>query len=599
MLLEHVRIEELEDHLAAAMDAPVWPGMHHQRDRAAIRERAKAVGLWDRLAEWARPEPIEVLPRSLYRQYRREGIREPYMERYDARTKRATAAAYAVWLDHPIADLDYVQDLLWEICERTTWVMPAHEGAPSGLELGSTRVGLALAEIAYLLQDDLEAEVHERVAAELNRRMLDPTFDWRRPSPWATRSMNWNHVCNSNLIQIALYCIDEPLTLANFIHPLIQRMNYALNGFASDGGCLEGPSYWVYGFGHYVQAALAVHQRTGGRINLMDDPRIEPICRYPLAVHFDAQHRLTVGDAMDGYLEADIALQVNHLCPVPELYALTPPRDDCLLDVQTWRGLALYDGKPVSRERPAHDVFLPDTALVRVVAADDPQTQLAVTARNNGMPHNHNDVGSFLLFKHGRVVLTDPGAPRYTRRAFSPQRYELIHTRSLGHSVPIIEGQEQPKGAEYAGSLHVENLTPSMDGHATASTASLTKTIVAEIGGAYALPKLRALKRTFELLPDGELHITDHFAFTEPPASLDEGFVSFDEAAVLDDGRAVRFGAGETAVTLQATPETAGTFQVHELSASVEDGRDGRLLRRVTFTPAALTPQMTLSFVAR
>lgn len=604
MLLEHLSIEVLAEHLEPAMTQPTWPGLHHQRDRDRIRDRAQTLGLWDTLAEDAQPRPIEVLPRSLFRQYQRQGIREPYQERYRERLNRTIAAAYAVWLSHPVADLDYVQDLLWAHCESTTWTMPAHEQHLSGLELGSTRIGRTLAEIAYLLQDELETEVYERVTAEIDRRMLEAACDWRRPNRWATRAMNWNHVCNSNLIQTALYRIEDPFALAHFIHPLIQRMDYALDGFARDGGCLEGPGYWAYGFGHHVDAAIAVHQRTAGKVNLMDDPRIGPIARYPLAVHFDANHRVTVADTPDGYLAADVALRVNHLHPVPELYALTPPRADHRLDLHEWRSLALYDGEPVPRPQPRGDALLPHTGLVRIRAASAPDTQLAVTVGTNGVPHNHNDVGSFILFKHGRSVLTDPGKPRYTAKTFGPNRYELTHCRTLGHSLPLIDGYEQAPGAQYAGQLHAEHLeegaaAPAASGSGNGGAAPRAKLVTAEIGGAYAVPSLRALTRTFELAPDGTLALSDAFEFSDPPTSLDEGFVSFDEAAVTDDGRSVRLGQGAEAVTLRAAEDTPGTFQVRELTASIEDGADGRLLRRVSFEPTTLATRMTLNFLVQ
>ncbi|MEX0744065.1 MAG: heparinase II/III family protein [Phycisphaeraceae bacterium] len=594
MLLENVRMEQLADHLAEAGDRPTWPGLHHQLDRDRLRTRAQATGRWDRLTSLATPEPIEVLPRSVFRQYKREGIREPYQRLHDARRHRTEAAAFAVWLKHPMADLDYVQDLLWAWCESATWIIPAHEMHPSNLELGSTRIGRVLSEIAYLLQDDLDPEVYERVTGEIDRRMLDAASDWRRPNRWATRPMNWNHVCNANLIQIALYRIEDPFTLAHFIHPLIQRLDYAIDGFARDGGCLEGPGYWAYGFGHYVDAAIAVHQRTAGQVNLMDDPRVAPICRYPLAVHFNADHRVTVADAGDGYVSADVALNINHLHPLPQLYALTPPRDDNRLDLRDWRSLALDDGVPVARDLSPRDALLPDTGLARIVAGNEPTTQVAITAGHNGVPHNHNDVGSFIYFRHGRAVLTDPGAPRYTRETFGPNRYDLVHCRSLGHSVPVIDGQEQPAGGQYAGDLNVAH----MNGGAAAGDAVGPKTAIAEIARAYALPALRSLTRRLELRPDGELRISDAFDFIEPPATLDEGFVTFDDVTVIDGRRAVRFGNGSAAVTVRAADDTAGTFVVRELPESVEHGRDGRLLRRVTFNPATIAGQMTLNFIA-
>jgi len=45
------------------------------------------------------------------------------------------------------------------------------------------------------------------------------------------------------------------------------------------------------------------------------------------------------------------------------------------------------------------------------------------------------------------------GAPEYTADTFGPKRYSLLATRSSGHSVPIVNGQEQAAGREYAAEL--------------------------------------------------------------------------------------------------------------------------------------------------
>ena len=93
------------------------------------------------------------------------------------------------------------------------------------------------------------------------------------------------------------------------------------------------------------------------------------------------------------------------------------------------------------------------------------------------------------------------------------------------------------------------------------------------------------------------MEVVDAFELDEAPGSLDEGFVTFDEAAVSDDGRSVVLGdVGDGAVTLRAAEDTPGTFTVRELSESVEQGRDGRLVRGLTFTPATLAQRMVLKF---
>ena len=594
MLLDTLPILSLQKLLAPAMDEPTWPGLHYQRDRERLRNKSRGSALWDSLDSRSAPQPIEVWPRSVFRQFQREGIREPYQKLHDERLSRVVHAAIALWLEHPLGNLDYVQDLLWAYCESTTWLIPAHEHYASGLELGSSRVGCTLAEIGYLLQDHLEEEVNLRLGQEIDRRILDAGTDWRIPNGWSTCQMNWNHVCNSNLLQTALYRIRDSWVLAHFIHPVIQRLDYALGGFAADGGCLEGPGYWAYGFGHYVEAAVVLHQRTHGALDLLAEPRVEPICRYPVSVHFDRVNRVTVADSGDGRVPADIALMINHLLPIPELLDLAGEATGLPLTPRSWRALALVDEIPVAGEYLPADAYLPETGLARAVATDDPSIQVAISVGHNGVPHNHNDVGSFLMFAQGSTLLTDPGAPRYTRKTFGEERYEIIHTRTLGHSLPILNGVEQSPGEEYHGSLQVENFQLT-DG--ASHDPKEPKRMIASIGRAYPIPTLHSLTRTLTLFPDGMLRVEDRFHFEEPPESIEEGFVTFAPVVVEANGRSVRIGEGNQSVLLRAEEEVPGVFTVRDLVASVESDRRNRLLRRISFTPESLEAEMTLTFI--
>ena len=41
-------------------------------------------------------------------------------------------------------------------------------------------------------------------------------------------------------------------------------------------------------------------------------------------------------------------------------------------------------------------------------------------AGNNGVPHNHNDIGSFIVHRGDALWLTDPAGPAYSRKTFVP-----------------------------------------------------------------------------------------------------------------------------------------------------------------------------------
>lgn len=585
MLLEHVSMRQLARWLKPHLGKAAWPGLDGPRAVPRMRQWMKRMGTWRKLGQRVDPaRPIEVLPRSLYREYARTGIREGWQDAHSQRQARLIDAAMALWLDHPAADLDLVQDLIWAVCEMSTWTMPAHEYVDP-VELGSTRVGVELAEIRHLLRDRLEDDVAERIDRELRARMLDPASDLERVFWWSTAEMNWNHVCNANLITIALYQIKDPDHLARFLHPHIQRMDYALNGFAPDGGCLEGPAYWQYGFGHFVDAAVVMHHRTGGKVNLMADPRVEPICRYPLAATIDPPIRAAFADGGHGYLQPGVVLAVNHLVRLPDLYALAAHRSDKRLNVTGWRELALYHGEKAGTLK-IDDHVLPHLGLGRIVGGTGAKrTIVAAMAGSNGVPHNHNDIGSYILYRSSKCLLTDPGAPRYTAQTFGPRRYELFQCRALGHSVPLINGVEQQPGGKYRATIELSR-----------DNATGTKALRIDMSKAYPIKSLKSLVRTIAVDKQGGVMLSDAYQFSAKPRALEEAFITFEDAKVQTGGRSVQVGKGKAKLTLRADAATPGRFRVDEHPEAMEHGHAKDMVRRIVFTPKSLSRMMTMRF---
>lgn len=245
-----------------------------------------------------------------------------------------------MWLDHPKANIDYLQDLLWAYCDDYTWVMAAHEGR--AIDLGSAMLAATLAEIVHVLGDRLEDEVKQRVSVEIERRIFQNFWNYRQFETWKTDRHDWNHVCNGELIRTARYEIEDPVVLAHMVHGAIQNMTYALDGFTEDGGCVEGPGYWDYGFGHYAHVAQALYLKTAGEINLMSDPKIARICQYPLASNIAGPIRSTFADSSHGFIPSRIAMVINQFYSLPALYELCAGHPDGTLQLRDMHELALY-----------------------------------------------------------------------------------------------------------------------------------------------------------------------------------------------------------------------------------------------------------------
>jgi hypothetical protein len=102
---------------------------------------------------------------------------------------------------------------------------------------------------------------------------------------------------------------------------------------------------------------------------------------------------------------------------------------------------------------PKHENRMADTVILpglQVWASRKDGLYAAVKGGHNGENHNHNDVGSFLLYVNGEPEIVDAGNMVYTAKTFGPERYTLWNTRSMNHNVPMIADFEQKPGIAYA-----------------------------------------------------------------------------------------------------------------------------------------------------
>ena len=99
-------------------------------------------------------------------------------------------------------------------------------------------------------------------------------------------------------------------------------------------------------------------------------------------------------------------------------------------------------------------IWFPDLKVMAWRADEDPAKGLFVAFKggDNAEHHNHNDVGNVIIYHNGNPVLIDTGAGEYTKKTFSPQRYELWFMQSDYHNLPAFGGVSQREGKQYASS---------------------------------------------------------------------------------------------------------------------------------------------------
>jgi len=574
---------------------------------------------------------------TLYRQFEHTGERRNYERPYFAKRTMLTRAVFEMLLGDD-RYRDAVHDLLWNICEETSWVLPAHEeqgpdywdlkpsprqkpfGAhtaltrePDAIDLFAAETGASLAETVHLVGDRLAPEVVQRVRQEVERRIFKPYLAYGRQHWWYKGALNWNGVCNGSVALAFLRLERDPQTLAEAIEQALEGFEaYIATGFEADGGSIEGIGYWNYGLMYYVTVAELLRERTAGQLDLLAAPRLRDIARYPLAAALSPGRYLNFGDAEEvTTLAPGIVQRLAERTGVAELRALANPAPWPPIPPQLGgsggreergvgrgrgvptaklaivvRDAAWWDGQqlpfpPAARQ----DAHLPDSGVIRLVGqtADGRPVALATKAGHNDGHHSHTDIATFIYHVDGESLICDPGRGKYSKDYFRQARYENVFCNSFGHSVPVIGGRLQAPGPEFGGRKQYHGTIVACE------TGPDEKLAVVDFHRAYDLPALTLARRTLRLNPaTGDALLQDEFAFDGAALAIEEAFVTWEAVEVAGPVAHIRGQRSALALTIE---EPAGaTFSATRLEEACRaNEREGVLTRLAAALPVGAT----------
>jgi hypothetical protein len=520
---------------------------------------------------------IPLTPYTAYRLFVRTGDRRTYEEPYFLKRSALTALALRMFLGE--TDLkDTLQDYIWNVCEETTWVLPAHEDRI--IDLFSAETSVCLAETLHLLGDALDGEVRNRVRQETEKRILDPYIRFHHLNNWYLRHGNWNGVCNSSVAMTFMLLEPEQQRVARALEIALRGLKEFIAGaFQEDGASTEGAGYWGYGLLNFVPLSEMLRSRSHGAIDLLAGERMQLIAAYPAKVILSGTNVASFSDCDE--------TETYHPGILTRIAERTGEKS--LLSLRTYpewnhhswrvsihlRDLLWWDGTQSRLER-VPDSYLPTAGVARLVTDTEngAQVVLAIKAGHNAENHNQNDVGSFILHVEGENLLTDPGRGLYSRQYFGPQRYDNIFAGSYGHSVPRIGGEQQAEGHQFAGTF----IECKMGGKARKAEIDFARS--------YPVADLTHLVRSIKLEPKGVVTLTDTFEFSEAPLDVEEAFVTWSSVEVAGATATVR-GKKHTLHMTVAAPAGA-TWVVEELEEASKANLKAGVLRRLTFTlPAA------------
>lgn len=500
--------------------------------------------------------PMNVLPYSKFTGFHSTGDRAEYEADFTDRTKRMHVFAIMLLAEGSARWRTLLEDTLWEICNLYTWVLPAHVGLyhndyPDGIwdqpeppretvDLAAASIAFAMAEIVDLLGDKLTWVVH-RMKQEIDRRIFGVYFYDPVPQNWELKTNNWPAVCASGIGIAAQYLIKDSELLAGMLWRVLNALKSHLNGFDHEGATSEGIAYWQYGFGHFEYFAELLRERTNGQVDLLADARVRQIARFSKACFLSEGRVLNFSDASDS-VELSVGLFERLKARDPEIVIPHQPlRAKSFLD--SWPHLTrtlLWTGRNEPGNAAGNDgtnedfYFEGHQWAIAKSYRGDKLYAFAAKGGHNQEPHNHNDLGHFIIHAAGVDELADFGAGQYTRQYFQPKhRYQLINCGSHGHSVPIVDGCLQQTGRQY----HVAVLKYEACEEDVTYRLDLTK--------AYDCSHLDRLERHFHWRraknASFELILTDVASFSKQPESFTEVFCTKTAPELISPG-IVRIG---------------------------------------------------------
>ncbi len=443
------------------------------------------------------------------------GNRSNYEKVYNEYNSRVDMYATAYLFTKDAKYLEPLADVIWNICDLETWGLPAHvsEGLTLDnrrrfVELVSANVGRRFGEVLCLVgEENLPELVVKRMKSEVRERIVEgyKNYDFW----WKRGNSNWSAVCIAGTLASYLYFATEE-EIEEQLPAMIETALCYFNSFDAEGCCMEGYAYWSYGFSYFAIFADLLNNYTEGKINLFKEQKTRNAAFFLENCAINNDQCIRFSDCGEFFRPMpSLAHFLKNTYPelqIPPIPTLNGTEGNIRSFV--WVDSSLKDSAMQPKSFTYHEA--------QWFIHRGEKYNFACKAGSNGEPHNHNDVGSFMISKDGRVTFTDPGTGAYTRQYFGPERHTILEPSSRSHSVPVINGNYQVIGKEKSSVLTDE-----------------AREYAFTMQNAYDEKSLKNLTRRFVCLDD-ELVLTDSFEFDKAPDSLTERFSTLVKPEIRD-----------------------------------------------------------------
>ena len=465
---EYTRYLQEAQRLLPRADQPFW------RDSIPTEMRQSYI----HYGEQYLGKPWTSLPWAVFAEYKTNGNRVNYETLCFGKRRQLAAIVMAEIMEGKGRFLSDIIDGIGSFCEETWWGIPAHYSKQIPLaevqevDLFNAETASLIAWTRYMLQPQLDAfspTLCQRIDHEIERRILKPAL--AKDYWWKKAGMNWNPWICSNWLSCVLICEKDETRKAEAIAQITKATRTFIDAYPEDGGCDEGPGYWD-------RAAASMFEVIRQLSDFSESPdfsdcsaKIRNMASYAYKTYIGNGYCVNFADAH----ENRAVQQVNIVYPfglflndktMREFGASIGQQKDVLNNPAL-----LYDksgnfptlGRELfflrhiqtfMNEQPhepiLNNVWLPD---LQIMMAHRGNLYVAMKGGNNGESHNHNDVGSFIVYADNQPLLIDPGVGEYTAATFGKNRYDIWTMQSQYHNLPQINGCDQKDGQQYAAKI--------------------------------------------------------------------------------------------------------------------------------------------------
>ena len=446
------------------------------RDSIPTEMRQSYVSYGEQYAD----KPWTVLPWTVFAEYKITGNRVNYEGICFEKRRQLSALVIAEIMEGKGRFIHQIIDGIGSFCEETWWGIPAHYSKPIPLtelqevDLFNAETAGLIAWTRYMLEKQLDAfssALCQRIDGEIERRILQPAVE--RDYWWKTAGMNWNPWICSNWLACVLICEKDEARKAEAIRQIRQATQAFIDAYPEDGGCDEGPGYWDRAAASMFEIMrLLDFEPTGVRSQetgvMRQESKVRRMAAYAYKTYIGNDYCVCFADAH----ENKAVQQVNIVYP----FGLWL-NDQTMREFGAWLGqrkqvltnpAALFDksgnfptlGRELfflrhirefmaeqPREPLLKDVWLPD---LQIMTARRGNLYVAMKGGHNGESHNHNDVGSFIVYRNNEPLFIDPAVGEYTAKTFGKDRYDIWTMQSQYHNLPQINGTDQKDGKTFA-----------------------------------------------------------------------------------------------------------------------------------------------------